>query len=236
MGRYALLWPLACRFRFAADLSVRRLELRTPPSQAMQSRRAVRAAALSCACRLHPLVGALVIDECRAGPAEPHRYDADKHHVVGCDRLDLDHPAVARNHRIDENRRTCHQFAPASGVETLGHRALAASRKHIRERIVAGAQRVDAEHAIGVEDRRRLAAPVDANEQRRRLIRDRATAVAVKPALPAGPAVVTTCTAAPSWLIASRNCAASTVWMCSAPTASNEPIIASSGRWSNQLM
>ena len=63
-----------------------------------------------------------------------------------------------------------------------------------------------------------------------------ATAVAVKPAVPAGPAVVTTCTAAPSWLIASRNCAGSIVAMCSALTASKEPIIASSGRWSNQLM
>ena len=41
------------------------------------------------------------------------------------------------------------------------------------------------------------------------------TAVAVKPAIPAGPAVVTTCTAAPSWLIASRNCVGSTVAMCS---------------------
>jgi len=54
--------------------------------------------------------------------------------------------------------------------------------------------------------------------------------LALPSAVPAGPAVVTTCTAAPSWLIASRNCAGSMVATCSGPTASNEPIIASSGR------
>ncbi len=56
------------------------------------------------------------------------------------------------------------------------------------------------------------------------------TAVAVKPVLPAGPAVVTTCTAAPRRLIASRNSVGSTVTTGSGPTASKAPAIASSGR------
>jgi len=62
------------------------------------------------------------------------------------------------------------------------------------------------------------------------------TAVAVAPALPPGPAVVITCTAAPSRLIASRNCAGSTVRTMSGPTAVKAPSMASSGRWSIQLI
>src|SRR5215471_21036377 len=62
------------------------------------------------------------------------------------------------------------------------------------------------------------------------------TAVAVKPVLPAAPAVVTTCTAAPSRLIASRKIVGSTVATGSGPIASKAPAIASSGRWSIQLM
>src|SRR5262244_1207990 len=62
------------------------------------------------------------------------------------------------------------------------------------------------------------------------------TAVAVAPALPPGPAVVITCTAAPSRLIASRKTAGSTVRTGSGPTAVKAPSIASSGRWSIQLI
>jgi hypothetical protein len=62
------------------------------------------------------------------------------------------------------------------------------------------------------------------------------TAVAVVPALPPEPAVVMTWTAAPSRLIASRNTAGSTVSTGSGPTAVNAPSIASSGRWSIQLI
>ena len=56
------------------------------------------------------------------------------------------------------------------------------------------------------------------------------TAVAVAPALPPGPAVVMTWTAAPSRLIASRKTAGSTVRTISGPTAVNAPSMASSGR------
>src|SRR5205085_7878379 len=62
------------------------------------------------------------------------------------------------------------------------------------------------------------------------------TAVAVAPVLPPGPAVVITCTAAPSRLIASRKAAGSQVRTASGPTTVKAPSIASSGRWSNQLM
>src|SRR4051812_28001808 len=62
------------------------------------------------------------------------------------------------------------------------------------------------------------------------------TAVAVAPVLPAGPAVVITCTAAPSRLMASRNSAGSTVRTCSGPTTVKAPSMASSGRWSIQLI
>ena len=55
--------------------------------------------------KLDLFVGALVIDECRTGPAEPHRHNTGKHHVVGRDRLDLDHAAIARDHRIGQHRR-----------------------------------------------------------------------------------------------------------------------------------
>src|SRR6266851_4066563 len=56
------------------------------------------------------------------------------------------------------------------------------------------------------------------------------TAVAVKPVLPPGPAVVTTWTAAPSRHMASRNNAAPTVTTGSGPIASKAPAMASSGR------
>ena len=56
------------------------------------------------------------------------------------------------------------------------------------------------------------------------------TAVAVAPALPPGPALVITCTAAPSLLMASRNSAGSTVCTTAGPTAVKAPSIASSGR------
>ena len=59
--------------------------------------------------------------------------------------------------------------------------------------------------------------------------------MAVVPALPPGPAVVTTWTAAPSRLIASRNTVGSTVRTISGPTAVKAPSMASSGRWSIQL-
>src|SRR5579859_645409 len=49
------------------------------------------------------------------------------------------------------------------------------------------------------------------------------TAVAVNPVLPPGPAVVTTCTAAPRRLMASRKTTAATVATGSGPTASNAP-------------
>jgi hypothetical protein len=49
------------------------------------------------------------------------------------------------------------------------------------------------------------------------------TAVAVKPALPQGPSVVTTWTAAPSWDMPSRNIFWSTVTIDSGATASNTP-------------
>ena len=62
------------------------------------------------------------------------------------------------------------------------------------------------------------------------------TAVAVAPALPPGPAVVMTWTAAPSRLIASRKTPGSTVRTISGPTAVKAPSMASSGRWSIQLM
>ncbi len=62
------------------------------------------------------------------------------------------------------------------------------------------------------------------------------TAVAVAPALPPGPAVVITWTAAPSRLIPSRKSAGSTVRTGSGPTAVKAPSIASSGRWSIQLI
>ena len=58
------------------------------------------------------------------------------------------------------------------------------------------------------------------------------TAVAVKPLLPAGPSVVTTCTAAPSRHMASRNGWTSTVF--SFATAANAPAMSSC--WSIQLM
>jgi hypothetical protein len=57
-----------------------------------------------------------------------------------------------------------------------------------------------------------------------------ATAVAVKPVCPAAPALVTTWTAAPSRLIASRKAAASTLLSASGPIASKAPAMASSGR------
>ena len=63
------------------------------------------------------------------------------------------------------------------------------------------------------------------------------TAVAVTPVLPPGPAVVMTWTAAPSRLIASRNAAGSTLASpAPAPTAAKAPSMASSGRWSIQLI
>src|SRR5262249_53138372 len=62
------------------------------------------------------------------------------------------------------------------------------------------------------------------------------TAVAVKPALPACPAVVTTWTAAPSRLIASRKIFGSTVFTGSGATTSNAPAMASAGRWAIQLI
>src|SRR5580704_1842579 len=65
---------------------------------------------------------------------------------------------------------------------------------------------------------------------------DRAqTAVAVNPPLPPGPSVVTTCTAAPSRLMASRNADGSMEPAVAAPIASKAPA-ALSGRWSIQLM
>ena len=86
---------------------------------------------------------------------------------------------------------------------------ISCDREHVGKRIGAGTQRVDAQGAVlGQESVRRLrrlmhtssvAGSSDTEE----------TAVAVKPAIPARPTVVTTCTAAPSWLIASRNCAGS---------------------------
>jgi hypothetical protein len=57
---------------------------------------------------------------------------------VGCDRLDLDHSAIARDHRIDENWRAGCEFTPAAAREPLVHRAPAAPGKHIGERIVTG--------------------------------------------------------------------------------------------------
>src|SRR5262245_35242171 len=62
------------------------------------------------------------------------------------------------------------------------------------------------------------------------------TAVAVAPVLPPGPAVVTTCTAAPSRLMASRKASPATVRTGVGPTTVKAPSMASSGRWSNQLM
>ena len=40
-------------------------------------------------------VGAFVVHERRAGSSEPHRDHAGKHDVMRCDRLDLDHAAIA---------------------------------------------------------------------------------------------------------------------------------------------
>src|SRR5579863_8469907 len=62
------------------------------------------------------------------------------------------------------------------------------------------------------------------------------TAVAVKPLLPPTPAVVTTCTAAPSRAIASRNASGSTLAIGPGATAVKAPSMASSGRWSIQLI
>ena len=62
------------------------------------------------------------------------------------------------------------------------------------------------------------------------------TAVAVNPVRPAGPAVVTTWTAAPMRAMASWKSAGSTVSTGSGPYASKAPAMASSGRWSIQLM
>jgi hypothetical protein len=56
------------------------------------------------------------------------------------------------------------------------------------------------------------------------------TAVAVAPVLPPGPAVVTTCTAAPSRHIASRKAAGSTVRTAAGATTVKAPSMASSGR------
>src|SRR5215467_14170482 len=62
------------------------------------------------------------------------------------------------------------------------------------------------------------------------------TAVAVKPALPPGPSVVTTWTAAPSCDMPLRNVIGSTVVTDSGAIASNAPTAMQSGGWSVQVI
>src|SRR5262249_41377137 len=62
------------------------------------------------------------------------------------------------------------------------------------------------------------------------------TAVAEKPVLPAAPAGGTTCTAAPSRLIASRNSFGSTGATGAGARASQARALGCAGRWSIQLM
>ena len=81
-----------------------------------------------------------------------------------------------------------------------------------------------------------MVAPVEADQERRRRVRDRAHRGRGKAGLAGRPAVVTTWTAAPSRLIASRNCGTGTVATGSGPIASKAPAMASSGRWSFQFM
>src|SRR5262245_34158320 len=101
---------------------------------------------------LYPLVRPLVVEQRLPGGAQADRLDHPEDDVVAADRLDVADAAVERHHRRGEHRRPGRERRPFAGLETLLAVA-AAPGKQVGDRLLAGAQGIDAEHPVGAHDR-----------------------------------------------------------------------------------
>ena len=88
--------------------------------------------------------------------------------------LHLGDTAVETDERIPEDRRSRFPFVPHGHGKSVLHRRPVVARKQFRERLLIGGKRVHAEDAILQEDGVQLAGAVQANEQRRWVVGDRA--------------------------------------------------------------
>ena len=121
-------------------------------------------AAVSLARNFNLLVGALVIHQRRPGLAQrTPTTPANTTSCVATALTSITRQSTPRPRRSAPARRL---KAPSrAAIEALRHRHARASGEYVGDRVGAGAQRIDAEHLVLAQDRRDLAAPVEADQQ-----------------------------------------------------------------------
>src|SRR5262249_48984587 len=166
-------------------------------------------------------------------------FDRAEEHVVAADRSHLDDAAVERDPRGGEHGTAGRQRQPLALGKSLAACNAGAAGEDVGDLRAVVTQRVDAEHAILHHHRIGLAAAIEAHQQRRRRVgnrTDRGRGGAGLTAGAGGGGGGRGWRAARGRLLASRTPGGSTVRRGSGPPAVKAPSIASSGRWSIQLM
>src|SRR5262245_51996803 len=105
-----------------------------------------------------------VIDQRRTGRSEMDRFNDAEDHIVARHHLDLDHAAVTGNDCRAEDRSAGCELRPFAHLKPVRQHGAGAAGKHVGDRLVAGGERVDAEHPVGGEQRAALALAVEAHE------------------------------------------------------------------------
>src|SRR5436305_220444 len=96
----------------------------------------------------HALVSTLVIEQRRTRRPEIDRLDRTEKDVVAADRTHLDDAAIEGDHRCREHRTAGRERRPFAAREAVGPGDTGAAGKQVGDGGLAGAERVDAEHAV----------------------------------------------------------------------------------------